>query len=185
MDDTPCLDTLAPAKPAAPPASPDQLFATLYAELCRLGRRETRRLGAGTLVSTGTLVHEVWLSLHARPSLQFAERGQFLAYAARAMRGLIIDQLRAHTAQKRGGGLIITSLTTDHAAEAMQPQELQSVSEALDELAKLEPELAEVVDLKFFCGFTLVEIAQMHQVSERTVQRRWEKARMLLHHALR
>lgn len=167
------------------PHSADRLFASLYAELCRLGRREVRRHGAGPLVGTGTLVHEVWMSLNRRPGLRFDERGQFLAYAARAMRGLVIDRLRAHGAAKRGGGLEITSLNTDHAEQALPGMDLQALSDALDELAQVEPGLADVVDLKFFCGFTFGEIAQMHGISERTVQRQWDKARLLLHRALR
>jgi RNA polymerase sigma factor (TIGR02999 family) len=178
----PALDT---ALPAADPHSADRLFATLYAELCRLGRREVRRHGAAPLVGTGTLVHEVWISLSRRPDMRFQERGQFLAYAARAMRGLVIDRLRAHGAAKRGGGIDITSLNTEHGDQALPEMDLQNLSDALDELAQIEPGLADVVDLKFFCGFTFGEIAQMRGISERTVQRQWDKARLLLHGALR
>jgi RNA polymerase sigma factor (sigma-70 family) len=100
------------------------------------------------------------------------------------MRGLVIDRIRARQAQKRGGGLDITSLDTQSAEQLLQPEALPGLSEAMDEMAALEPELARVVDLKFFCGFTLAEIAVMHEVSERTVQRQWEKARLFLHQAL-
>src|SRR4051812_1881089 len=86
------------------------LFTTLYADLCRLARREVRRNGAHDAVGTGTVVHEAWLDMSRRPSLSFDSPGQFLAYAARTMRGLVIDRMRARHAQKRGGGLIITSL---------------------------------------------------------------------------
>jgi len=119
-----------------------------------------------------------------RPSLSFESSGQFLAYAARTMRGLVIDRMRARHAQKRGGGLIITSLDTNNAEQIEQPEMLESIGEALEELSTLEPELARVVDLKFFCGFTLGEVATMQGVSERTVQRQWEKARLLLYRAL-
>jgi DNA-directed RNA polymerase specialized sigma24 family protein len=96
------------------------------------------------------------------------------------MRGLIIDKVRARHAQKRGGGMIITSLSAENADYVLQPDSLEGVSEALDHLATVEPELAVVVDLKFFCGFTFGEIAEMHGISARTVQRQWEKARILL-----
>jgi RNA polymerase sigma factor (TIGR02999 family) len=162
----------------------DGLFAALYAELSRMARRELRRRGADALIGTGTLVHEAWLAMGQRPSLRFDQRDRFLAYAARTMRGLIIDRLRSCYAQKRGGGLQITTLDTSHGEQAVPPAALASVGAALDELAVLDPQLANVVDLKFFCGFTLVEIAAMHNVSERTVQRHWEKARLLLHRAL-
>jgi RNA polymerase sigma factor (TIGR02999 family) len=135
-------------------------------------------------MSTGTLVNEAWLDISQRPALEFEERGRFLAYASRTMRGLVIDRIRARQAQKRGGGLDITSLDTHSAEQLLQPETLPGLSEAMDEMAALEPELARVVDLKFFCGFTLAEIAVMHEVSERTVQRQWEKARLFLHQAL-
>lgn len=160
------------------------LFTTLYADLCRLARREVRRNGANDVVGTGTVVHEAWLDMSRRPSLSFESPGQFLAYAARTMRGLVIDRMRARHAQKRGGGLIITSLDTNNAEQIEQPEMLESIGEALEELSTLEPELARVVDLKFFCGFTLGEVATMQGVSERTVQRQWEKARLLLYRAL-
>jgi RNA polymerase sigma factor (TIGR02999 family) len=176
---------------ASPPASGDDdqarataLFTTLYGDLCRLARREVRRSGANDIVGTSTVVHEAWLDMSGRPSLSFESPGQFLAYASRTMRGLVIDRMRARHAQKRGGGLIITSLDTNNAEQIAQPEMLESIGEALEELSALEPELARVVDLKFFCGFTLGEVATMHGVSERTVQRQWEKARILLYRAL-
>jgi RNA polymerase sigma factor (TIGR02999 family) len=170
--------------PQAAQGEHDGLFATLYGDLCRLACREVRRNGAQDYLSTSTLVHETWLSIHRNPSLTFESNGRFRAYAARMMRGLVIDRVRAKHSQKRGGGLIITSLDTHDSEQLAQPEFLQSVSEALDELANLEPELAHVVDLKFFCGFTFAEMANMQGVSERTVQRQWEKARLLLYRAL-
>ena len=163
----------------------DALFAALYAELSRMARREVRRRGAEALLGTCTLVHEAWIAMSKRPSLQFEERDRFLAYAGRTMRGLVIDRLRSRHAQKRGGGLVITSLGTDHREQPMMaPAGLESIDAALEELADVDPQLAHVVDLKFFCGFTLAEIAAMQDVSERTIQRHWEKARLLLHRAL-
>ena len=144
----------------------------------------SRGSGAADYVSTGTLVHEAWLQIRARDALSFEDPARFLAYAARAMRGLVIDRVRARHAQKRGGGVVITSLDTEHAEQIANPEALQDIGDALDELATLEPGLAEVVDLKFFCGLTLADIANMKGVSERTVQRQWDKARMLLHRTL-
>lgn len=163
----------------------DALFTNLYADLCRLARREVRRNGMQGDMGTGTLVHEVWLNLSGRPALAFESRGSFLAYASRTMRGLVIDRVRAGAAQKRGGHLLITALDTHNAENISQPESLEQVGEALDELSHLEPELAQVVDLKFFCGFSLAEVANMLNISERTVQRQWQKARLLLHRALK
>ena len=165
------------------PVPAGELFTQLYQELCRLARREVRINGAQGHLSTGTLVHEAWLEISQRPALEFEERGRFLAYASRTMRGLVIDRIRARQAQKRGGDLDITALDTHNAEQLLAPESLPGLAEAMEEMAALEPELARVVDLKFFCGFTLAEIAVMNEVSERTVQRQWEKARLFLHHA--
>jgi len=101
------------------------------------------------------------------------------------MRGLIIDHARNRQAQKRGGQFEITSLENENVGNPADERELQRISDALDELAKVDRELAEFVDLKFFCGFSFAEIAAMRSLSERTVQRKWEKARIYLHRELR
>ena len=173
-----------PNDPKPPRTPSDKLFADLYDDLRRLARREVRRNGARDIMSTNTLVHEAWLNIGQRSSLSFNERGQFLAYAARAMRGMVIDRVRARHAQKRGGGLVITSLDTQNAEQVAQPEQLEQIADALDELATLDPDLAHVVDLTFFGGFTLAEVANIQGVSERTVRRQWQKARLLLHRAL-
>jgi RNA polymerase sigma factor (TIGR02999 family) len=108
-----------------------------------------------------------------------------MGYAARVMRGLIIDHARSRQAQKRGGLFQITSLGSETDADPADARELTQISDALEKLARAEPLLAEVVDLKFFCGFSFAEIAAMRNLSERTVQRKWEKARIYLHRELR
>jgi RNA polymerase sigma factor (TIGR02999 family) len=178
-DDAP---SAAPQMRAASPS--DALFASLYAELHRLARREAARAGPGAVVSATTLLHEAYLDMAQRDALAFSDRGHFLSYAARAMRTVVIDRARAGAAQKRGGGLDITSIDTQIAENVAEPEVLSEIGAALDELAELEPELAHVVDLKFFCGFGVAEIAAMQGVSERTVQRKWEKARLLLFRTL-
>ena len=100
------------------------------------------------------------------------------------MRGLIIDYARSRQTQKRGGNFVITSLG-DEVHDAVDERELVRISTAVDELAAAEPALAEVVELKFFCGFSFGEIAAMRGVSERTVQRQWQKARIYLHRTIR
>jgi RNA polymerase sigma factor (TIGR02999 family) len=163
----------------------DALFDTLYSELHRLARREVYRLGrpVGGLGVT-TVLHEAYLKMSATEGAEFADHARFLGYAARVMRGLIIDDIRRRRSQKRGGLFAITSLRTDHGDFVADANTLSRISGALDELATIEPDLAEIVDLKFFCGFSFTDIAVMRGVSERTVQRKWEKARLYLHHAI-
>jgi RNA polymerase sigma factor (TIGR02999 family) len=163
----------------------NRLFTTLYQQLRRMARREAARLGPNAPLGATTLLHEAWLQMSQRNALAFSTEGQFMAYAARAMRGLVIDRVRERQAEKRGGGLDITSLDTDLAEQCAQPEMLSDIGAALDELAQLEPALAQVVDLKFFCGFSMAEIGALMGTSERTAQRQWEKARTLLYGALR
>lgn len=164
----------------------EELFAELYAELHRIARRELARAAAGPVtLSPTTLLHEAYLNISARAGTVFVDEPHFLAYAARAMRGLIIDHVRNRRAQKRGGAFEITSIETADGAMASALKELTQLSDGLDELAKAEPALAELVDLKFFCGFAFIEIAAMRGLSERTILRQWEKARIFLHRSIR
>ena len=170
--------------PPAPPAAGSGLFAALHAELHRVAERQLRR-SPGLTLSTTTLIHEAWLDLRGRDGLAFPTEGHFLAYAARAMRGIVIDYARRRQALKRGRAFEVT-LTPDLSPVSdgrESPEELEALSEALDALATLDPRLAELVDLHFFCGYTFGEIGTMRGVSERTVQRDWRKARMLLQRA--
>jgi DNA-directed RNA polymerase specialized sigma24 family protein len=100
------------------------------------------------------------------------------------MRGLIIDHARARNSAKKGGRYHITAITLDNLASPVDARELALINDALEELTLLEPELATLVDLKFFCGFSFSEIGAMQMISERTVQRKWEKARIYLHQSI-
>jgi RNA polymerase sigma factor (TIGR02999 family) len=171
--------------PSGDPVAAEALFTTLYAELHRVARRELARHGWGAGLGATSLLHEAYLDLSERNGMQFPDRNRFMAYAARVMRGLIIDYVRNRQAQKRGGQFELTSISTDVAETVTNDRELRDVSDALDELAQTDALLAEVVDLKFFCGFSFSEIAEMKGVSERTVQRSWQKARTYLHRAVR
>lgn len=162
---------------------PQQLFTSLYSELRRLAERELRRNSSPLTLGATTLLHEAYLSLHDR-SIQFPDRAHFLAYAARAMRGLIIDYARSRQALKRGAAFEITSLPTQVPEQVVDVVELERLSEAVDRLAAVDERLAQVIDLKYFSGFSFRDIAAMWGVSARTVQRDWEKARLFLHRAL-
>ncbi len=161
------------------------LFATLYADLHRLSRRELARHGGPITLGATTLLHEAYLDIAGRNSPAFPDAARFMGYAARVMRGLIIDYARNRCAQKRGGQFEITSLGTAVTEHLADPGELSEISDALDGLARVDPALAELVDLKFFCGFSFGDISRMQRVSERTVQRKWERARIYLHRMIR
>jgi RNA polymerase sigma factor (TIGR02999 family) len=160
-----------------------ELFASLYADLRRLADRELRRLPSAG-VSPTTLVHEAYLNLANRDGVSFADPGKCLGYVARAMRGVLIDLSRRHQAIKRGSGFKIVELNTQIGDEAGDDESLVQLSAALDELAQHYPSLAELVDLKYFCGFSFLEIAKLRGISERTVQRDWQKVRLLLYQHL-
>lgn len=171
----------------ADPMAADALFSMLYVELHRLAESNLRRAGAASLtLGPTTLLHEAYLNIAGRSDVSFPDQARFLGYASRAMRGLIIDYARHRRAKKRGWQFEIT-LAEENVpvvAESESAEELTLLSDALDELATLEPSLAELVDLHFFCGFEFAEIASLRGVSARTVQRDWRKARLYLHQAL-
>jgi RNA polymerase sigma factor (TIGR02999 family) len=162
-----------------------ELFAALYARLHSLARREVARGGGALSLSATTLLHEVYLNMSRHDDTRFPDEARFLAYAARAMRGVLVDHARERHALKRGGAFHITALDTAAADAIAAETSLLPLDDALKELEALEPALAQVVDLKFFCGLSFAEIAALQQCSERTVQRQWEKARLLLYRALR
>lgn len=184
MADPPTLASLFAAAERGDAAASDALFSTLYKELHRLARRELAQRRGDVTIGVTTLLHEAYIRISDRDGLAFPDRARFMAYAARVMRGLIIDHVRRRRARKRGGLFAILPLETTVAANVASEEELQRISDVLDELATVDQALAEVVDLKFFCGFSFAEIAAMRDVSERTVQRHWEKARLYLYHAL-
>ena len=163
----------------------DALFTTLYNELHTLAENHLRRSGNPFTLGTTTLLHEAYLNLNSREQVVFPDRLRFLKYASRAMRGLIIDYVREKRAEKRGGEVRFVDLLENAIQAPATDSSLERLRRVLDELGQLDPELAELVDLKFFCGFSFVEIAALRGVSERTVQRDWAKARVLLHDALK
>ena len=181
----PSLSSLIASAEEGDRSAADTLFATLYAELHRLASRQLARSAGDLTLGTTTLLHEAYLNMSRREGASFPDRARFMGYAARVMRGLVIDHVRNRKAQKRGGQVEKEPLQGDVAAAGEDGDQLARIGTALDELATVDAGLAQVVDLKFFCGFSFVEIAAMQGVSERTVQRQWEKARIVLHGLIR
>ncbi len=162
----------------------EQLFAVLYEELHRMAKRQLNRNAFGSTLGATTLLHEAYLDIAGRDP-GFPDRARFFAYTARAMRGLIIDHVRERRALKRGGEFHLTALNTQIEDAVPQLSEMTQLDDALNELARVDAPLAELVDLKFFCGFSFNDISVLRGVSERTVQRDWSKARLYLRLTLR
>lgn len=179
------ITQLLQAAQAGDTGAADQVVAQLYADLRRIAHRHMRSAGDLTLLDTTGLVHEAWLRLRDKQGRDFPDRRHFLGYAAQAMRSIVIDLVRARQAERRGGGR--QHLTLNTAIADMTPQGDETVlrvHEALDELASLEPRLAQVVEMRYFAGLLETEIALALGVTERTVQRDWQKARLFLSMAL-
>jgi RNA polymerase sigma factor (TIGR02999 family) len=166
------------------PTEHSALFVSLYDELRRIARRELRRSSGALALSATTLLHEAYFKMKERSDAVFPDEPHFLAYAARAMRTLVIDYARSRQAEKRGGAFHITRLPTEVPQQQTEAADLERLGAAIDKLAEHDSALAQLVDLKFFCGYSLIEIAAMRGISERTAQRDWDKARMLLKQAL-
>ena len=156
----------------------------VYDELRAIARRQlSRREGGGTLSTTG-LVHEAYLKLVDQSRIAWRDRAHFFALAAVTMRHVLVDRARARMAEKREGARHRITLDNELIATPDQPDAMLQLSDAIERLAQVEPRLARVVDCRFFGGMSDDEIADALQVTTRTVQRDWVKARMLLRRAL-
>jgi RNA polymerase sigma factor (TIGR02999 family) len=156
------------------------LWAELYPELKQLARSRLRRSGAGRLLDTTGLVNESYLRVAGAGAKCEASRGQFMAYAARTMRSVVVDLIREGQAQRRGGDLQRVTLNTAVMDAALAADEPLTIDEALKALATVEPRLCQVVEMRYFAGLTEEEIGAALGVTERTVRRDWTKARLLL-----
>jgi RNA polymerase sigma factor (TIGR02999 family) len=168
----------------------DLLFHATYEDLRTLARERLRRDQRGTLLDTTALVHESYLRFAAASRVRIEDRGHFMHLAARVMRSVVIDFIRERRADRRGGDSARIALTANGAEALIDPKtgeaenEILRVHEALEELGKLDERLVRVVEMRYFGGMTEAEIAAALEMSERTVRRDWEKARLLLAEAL-
>ncbi len=163
----------------------DELFAALYRELRRLAHARLVRNETITLLDTTSLVHEAYVKLSNAGELAFADRGHFLAYAAKVMRSIVVDEVRKRHTDQRGGEAEKIELDTAVAdAVAHDDAQILRVHEALNDLSALDERLASVVEMRFFAGLSEAEIADALGVTERTVRRDWDKARTVLFSAL-
>lgn len=162
----------------------DALFDASYRDLRMLARARLRHGSRDQTLDTTALVHESYLRFVEAGRLDVQDRARFLAYAGRAMRSIIIDFVRQRRASRRGGDAVRVPLTTGVDAQAEGEDQILRVHEALDELAARDERMAKVVEMRYFAGMTEEEIAEALGVTERTVRRDWEKARLLLAQAL-
>ena len=164
----------------------DRLFAAAYGELRALARSRLRDGGRNTLLDTTALVHECYLRFLEGGALRSVDRRAFFAYASRVMRSVIIDSVRERQAERRGGDVVQITLDTriDENIPAGE-DEILRVHEALLTLEQADPRLARVVEMRYFGGYTEAEIADTLDLTERTVRRHWDKARLLLSAALK
>jgi RNA polymerase sigma factor (TIGR02999 family) len=158
----------------------DALWEGLYPDLKQLARSRLRRSGHHTMLDTTGLVNDAYVRVAGAAGLRDAEPRQFLAYAAHTMRSVVIDLARERRALRRGGDLERMTLNTTILDAAASEDEPLRVDEALTELALVEPRLSQVVEMRYFGGFTETEIGAALGVTERTVRRDWEKARLLM-----
>jgi len=163
----------------------DALFAIVYDDLRMLARRQLVRLRAGQTLAPTALVHEAYVKFAERSAPDVVDRAHFLAVAARAMRHVVIDYVRRRQAQKRDAAGPVMPLDADGGpADLRSPVDLIAMNEALARLEALDPRQARIVELRFFGGLELEEIAKELDISARTVKRDWQKARAFLYHVL-
>ena len=168
-------------------AAIDAIFTALYPDLKRIARSRLRQQGHGDGLHTTTLVHESFMRLVQARALNLQDRRHFFAYAAKMMRNIIVDSAREHQAQRRGGGAEHVTLSGDEVEQVASGDggdELVRVHDAVRALEAIDPDLAELVEMRYFGGYDDLEIAQLLGITDRTVRRRWEKARAWLYVAL-
>jgi RNA polymerase sigma factor (TIGR02999 family) len=159
----------------------DTLFAAAYSELHRLARSRLRDGGRNAVLDTRSLVHESYLRFVDAGKLRAEDRRAFFAYASQVMRSVILNSVREHIAQKRGGDWRPLTLSTDLPVNADDDERtIIRVHEALELLEKADPRLGLVAQMRYFGGYSEQEIAETLDVSERTVRRDWERARLIL-----
>jgi len=166
----------------------DKLFPVVYDELHAMAHRQLSRRRPGQTLNTTVLVHEAYIKLVDQSQAKWQDRNHFLSVTAVAMRHILVDYARRSSAQKRGGDLrAVTAdeeLLVDRTGLGSKAEEILAIHEALTSLTEMNARLSQVVELRFFAGLTVEEIAQVMEVSDRTVKRDWRKARAFLYREL-
>ena len=162
------------------PAARERFFSSIYAELDSLARSRLRRDDRYTMLDASGLVHEVYLRMAQQDQLPGSDRRAFMAYASRVMRSVIIDYVRAREAERRGSGHRMLTLNTGIAERVFTEPDLMSLGDALDSLQRIDDRAHWVVEMRYFGGMEIEEIAEVLEISPATVKRDWQKARAYL-----
>ena len=160
----------------------DQVYSALYPELRRIAHSRLYAQGRPNDMSTTQLVHENFLHMMRAGQIDLTDRKHFFTYAAKSMRHIIVDEARAAYAAQRGGGATHVSLDEALPADFELPGEVDilRIHDALLALEAVDRDLAEVVEMRYFGGYSETEIAELQGITERSVRRRWDKARSFL-----
>ncbi len=157
-------------------------FEAAYPELLRIARSRLRQEQAP--ISTRTLVHELYLDIQHRSDLRFGSRGEFLAYAGKAMRHLLVDMARERLAQKRGAELLPLTLGEEVASDSATPEQVLMLNQVLERLGRIDARLLQVAEMRAVLGLEVPEVALALGVSEPTVKRDWQRARAFIYESL-
>jgi RNA polymerase sigma factor (TIGR02999 family) len=161
----------------------DRLFSLLYDDLRQLAHARLRAHARDTLLDTTALVHETYVRLVGVGELELEDRRHFFAYSARVMRSIVTDFARQRNAERRGGDL--TRVTLGAEFPETTSDEILRVHEALGQLERVDADLARLVEMRYFAGLQVQEIAEAFGVTPRTVERQWNKARAILFASMR
>ena len=162
----------------------DALFAVMYDELKQIARASLRQGGRTAGLDTTALVHESFLRLVGSGACTPAHRRAFYSYIGKVMRSVVLDMVRESQARKRGGDQVFVTLDTGLSDAALDGSDLLALDDALTTLGTLSPDLHELVEMRYFAGLTIPEIGELTGRSVRSVERDWEKARLLVRQLL-
>lgn len=162
-----------------------RFFSRVYSELDRLARTRLSGSAPMTMLDASSLVHEVYLRLAQQDQLPGADRRTFFAHASRVMRSVIVDYVRSRGAERKGGGQRMLTLNTGVAQQAFSEPQLEALGCALEDLARIDERAHWIVEMRYFGGMEVDEIADVLGISPATVKRDWQKARAFLLHSMR
>jgi RNA polymerase sigma factor (TIGR02999 family) len=169
---------------AGEPDAQSQLVHLVYDELRRIASSQLRRERTNHTLQSTALVHEVYVRMLGKERSDWRDRAHFFSAAACAMRHILVDHARSTRAQRRGGGAVKVEMTEFIAGTEARTEEILAVDEALQKLGRVSPRQEMIVEMRFYAGYTEEEIAEILQLSERTVKREWAVAKAWLHGAI-